>query len=134
MVCLQARTHLGGVRPFQVARGEHFMTSGQEPNGESRQCDRAGPDLYFGIEKVRQVHITIRWVTTALCLTASIALICWAVVRVTSQPPWLVLCLAIFGPSGLIAILFIIYMRYLAKRLNRLRTISQDEPDEHEDK
>jgi hypothetical protein len=63
-------------------------------------------------------------------LAIAIGMILVAVVRMSEQPPWLVLCLAIFGPTGSIAVLFSVYLRYLTRRIGQLnRQIDESQLD-----
>ena len=71
------------------------------------------------LERARLVQVTIRLAIICVCSTVSIGLICWAIVNVLAQPPWLVLCLAIFGPSGTVAVFWLAYLGYLGRKLKQ---------------
>jgi fucose 4-O-acetylase-like acetyltransferase len=81
------------------------------PEGDALEGDRLRINLELSkIDASRERFLALfRFLNTlVICATilGSIAVICWAIVRIVDQPPWLTLVLAIVGPSGLIALIF----------------------------
>jgi hypothetical protein len=96
---------------------------------EDRELEIRSDEISAGLARVVEINRTIRFCFGVLGFVATVAIVSYAVIQIVSQPPWLVLALAIFGPSGLLAGLGGAYIRYLKKRLNRLQQQLQQPPN-----
>lgn len=87
-------------------------------------------ELQVEMAKYHEWQTTIRHAIWAGWSLGALGLVCWVVVKVTSQPPWLILCLAIVGPTGFIAVCVSLVARTIA---TRLRQLEEEVTAEHRD-
>ena len=72
------------------------------------------------IEKYVQRHTTARFIAGALLGAYGLYLIADVVKHLNETPAWLTAFLAVFGPTGLLAGLGVLYFKYLVKKNERL--------------
>lgn len=75
-------------------------------------------DDQYKIAKLTETHRTMRYGIVAGVVVAGFILIGFAVYMVV-QPAWLTLCLALFGPSGMIYLLIQAGLKYVKKTHRR---------------
>lgn len=78
-------------------------------------------------DRIREKHKTARALIYTAGIVLAIAIIALTVIKLNDQPPWLVLCLAIFGPSGTIVVLFVLYLRHLRTKIAETNRDIDDE-------
>jgi cytochrome bd-type quinol oxidase subunit 1 len=73
-------------------------------------------------QRFHEVFLSIRTLVICVTVTVCVIAICWAVVRIVDKPAWLLIVLAIFGPAGIIAIIFK-YLEYRTRvKIEMLRS------------
>ena len=75
--------------------------------------------------KSHDAQVTIRILGMAICCVAGIGLACWAAVEITSKPPWLVLCLTILGPTGIVVVFFTVLQRIIIARMRYMQELEE---------
>ena len=63
---------------------------------------------------------TIRVFIICFFIVIALAIICMAAVRIVEQPPWLILTLAICGPTGTVVVIFTVYLRIRTRLLDQI--------------
>ena len=69
--------------------------------------------------KISERQRTIRVFFLCLFAVIAIAIICFTAVKIVEQPPWLILALAICGPTGTVVVFFTIYLKMRSRALDR---------------
>lgn len=86
--------------------------------------DDKTPGSNDAIVRIREKHKTLRALIYTIGIVVSIGLttgaLVFIVIKLNDQPPWLQLCLAIFGPTGTVVMLACLYLRTSNKMLDRL--------------
>ena len=68
--------------------------------------------------RIVEIHRTIRTIAICVVVAIGIVAVCWAAVRITEKPPWLVLLLAILAPGGVVYSIIRTFRWYI-KRTNQ---------------
>jgi len=76
----------------------------------------ANESLQAEASKSYERHKTTRFIAGGIFAVIGLGLILWAIVIIKSSPPWLVVLLAIFGPTGTITVCFGLYLRFIIKK------------------
>jgi len=73
---------------------------------------------------IRERHKTIRAAIYVCGIVVSILIVVasatYLVVKLNEQPPWLTLCLAVFGPTGSVVVILAIYLRHLQSQIRKM--------------
>ena len=71
--------------------------------------------------KITERHKTGRLALTLGAAVVALGMIIYGWIRTHDDPGWLKLSLAVFGPTGTITILAALYLRYLNKKIDKLK-------------
>lgn len=70
--------------------------------------------------KIAERQRTIRLFIICLFCVVALLIICVTAVRIVEKPPWLILALAICGPTGTVVVFFMIYLKIRSRLLDRI--------------